>query len=192
MRIIAGVWRGRTIVAPKGHGTRPTSDRAREALFSSLASLLGPELGAVTVLEPFAGSGALGLEALSRGAPEAVFIEQDPGALTALRDNIDALGAGDRAKVVAGDAFRLGAAKALPGGPFGLILADPPYRIDAARMEAFFADLVAARSLEEGAVVVYEHSKGVQPGWPGGIEGLRTRRYGIAEISYAVYSEELQ
>jgi len=120
MRIIAGAWRGRTIVAPKGDATRPTADRTREALFSMLTSRLGDFEG-LSVADLFAGSGALGLEALSRGAESCLFVEQDKPALDALRANIVKLGA--KADVRAQSVLTLGPATK----PYDLILLDPPY-----------------------------------------------------------------
>ena len=121
MRIIAGEWRGRAIEAPSGASTRPTADRVRETLFSMLASRLG-SFEDLRVADLFAGSGALGLEALSRGAASATFVESDAGAAAAIRRNAEKLGAGDRVLVIAGSAL------ALPrSDPFDLILADPPY-----------------------------------------------------------------
>jgi 16S rRNA (guanine966-N2)-methyltransferase len=120
MRIIAGTWRGRPLAAPKGDATRPTADRTREALFSMLASRIGSFEG-LAVADLFAGSGALGLEALSRGAASCLFVEQDHAALDALRANIAKLGA--RAEVRAGSVLALGPAPA----PLELILMDPPY-----------------------------------------------------------------
>lgn len=123
MRIIAGQWRGRPIVAPKGTETRPTADRTREALFSMLVSRLGSFEG-LRVLDLFAGSGALGLEALSRGAAHCTFVEQDGAALEALRGNVAKLGAGPQSDVRAQSVTALGPAPA----PYDLILLDPPYR----------------------------------------------------------------
>ena len=122
MRIIAGAWRGRKLVAPKGDATRPTADRMRETLFSMLTSRLGSFEG-LQVADLFAGSGALGLEALSRGAGTCLFVEQDRGAVEAIRANIIALGARDQARVETGSATQLRAATA----PLDLILVDPPY-----------------------------------------------------------------
>ena len=120
MMIIAGEWRGRPIEAPAGGATRPTGDRVREALFSMLASRLGTFEG-LRVADLFAGSGALGLEALSRGAAHCSFVETDRAALEALRRNLVSLGAGDRAEV------RMQSAVAPLPGPFDLALLDPPY-----------------------------------------------------------------
>jgi 16S rRNA (guanine966-N2)-methyltransferase len=120
MRIIAGQWRGRTLLAPAGEATRPTADRTREALFSMLTSRLG-SFEALRVADLFAGTGALGLEALSRGAGSCVFVERDPAALAALKANIARLGA-------AGAEVRAVAAERFTGGPFDVVLVDPPYR----------------------------------------------------------------
>jgi len=120
MRIIAGEWRGRPLVAPKGDATRPTADRTREALFSMLASRLG-SFEDLAVADLFAGSGALGLEALSRGAASCLFVEQDRAALDALRANVAKLGA--KADVRAQSVLALGPART----PLDLILMDPPY-----------------------------------------------------------------
>ncbi len=125
MRIIAGLYRGRPLRAPKGEITRPTADRTREALFSMLISRLG-SLQGLRVLDLFAGSGALGLEALSRGANSCTFVEHDASALDALRANVTALGVA-HADVRAQSVMTLG-----PGNdPYDLILVDPPYRTGA-------------------------------------------------------------
>lgn len=123
MRIIAGEWRGRKLAAPKGDATRPTADRARETLFAMLTSRLGSFEG-LRVADLFAGSGALGLEALSRGAEHCLFVEQDRAAVEVIRANIAMLGAGLRARVEPGSVMGLSAAPR----PLDLILADPPYQ----------------------------------------------------------------
>ena len=122
MRIVAGEWRRRQLRAPPGEGTRPTADRTRETLFSMLASRLGSFEG-LAVADLFAGSGALGLEALSRGAERCLFVENDATALRALRGNIAALRAQQRCEVIAGSVLTLGPAKAAAD----LVLLDPPY-----------------------------------------------------------------
>lgn len=120
MRVIAGQWRGRPLVALKGQATRPTADRTREALFSMLTARLGSFEG-LAVGDFFAGSGALGIEALSRGAASCLFVEQDRAALDALRANLDKLGV--KADIRAASVLALGPARA----PLDLILMDPPY-----------------------------------------------------------------
>lgn len=122
MRIVAGEWRGRKLVAPKGEQTRPTADRARETLFAMLTSRLGDFEG-LQVADLFAGSGALGLEALSRGAAHCLFVEQDRAAVEVIRTNVAALGAQARARIETGSVMALRAATR----PLDLILVDPPY-----------------------------------------------------------------
>ena len=121
MRIIAGEWRGRQVEAPPRRATRPTGDRVRETLFSMLASRLG-SFEELRVADLFAGSGALGFEALSRGAASAAFVESDAGAAAAIRRNAAKLGAGEQVRIIAGSALALPRSE-----PFDLIFADPPY-----------------------------------------------------------------
>lgn len=127
MRIIAGEWRGRTIEAPRGQGTRPTADRVRETLFSMLASRIGSFEG-LRVADLFAGSGALGFEALSRGAVSATFVESDTKAAAVIKRNAAKLRAADRIHLFSGSALALPESK-----PFDLIFADPPYSDGAGR-----------------------------------------------------------
>ncbi len=122
MRIIAGDWRGRAIAAPSGDTTRPTADRTRETLFNMLASRLGSFDG-LSVADLFAGSGALGLEALSRGCASCLFVEEDKRAVDAIRANIAKLDAGARTSVQQASVLRLGPAKS----PYDLVMLDPPY-----------------------------------------------------------------
>lgn len=122
LRIIAGEWRGRKLAAPQGDGTRPTTDRTRETLFSMLVSRLG-DFDGLKVADFFAGSGALGLEALSRGAAHCLFVDQDAAAIRAIRTNIANLHAQSRSDVRASSVLSLGPAKA----PLDLVMLDPPY-----------------------------------------------------------------
>lgn len=126
MRIISGEWRGRKLTSPKGAATRPTADRTREALFSMLTSRLG-SFEDLRVADLFAGSGALGLEALSRGAAHCLFVEQDRDAVETIRSNIALLDAGPRTVIETGSVMGLRAARE----PLDLILIDPPYRTGA-------------------------------------------------------------
>jgi 16S rRNA (guanine966-N2)-methyltransferase len=123
MRIIAGQWRGRNLISPEGMATRPTGDRVRETLFSMLASRLG-SLEDLKIADLYAGSGALGLEALSRGAALACFVEQDRRARAAIEANVASLGAGGRARIMAGSVESV-----RPAQSFDLIFADPPYEV---------------------------------------------------------------
>lgn len=160
MRIVAGEWRGRPLVAPKGDTTRPTADRTREALFSMLSSRLGTFEG-LHVLDLFAGSGALGLEALSRGAAEVVFVEQDRPALDALRTNVDKLGAGKRAVVKQGSVLALG----IPSRAYHVAMMDPPYGTGAGGVA--MDKLGRLGWFAPGALVSVETAKNEQLDMPG-------------------------
>jgi 16S rRNA (guanine966-N2)-methyltransferase len=172
VRIIAGAWRGRTLLAPPGQGTRPTSDRAREALFSMLQSRLGSFEG-LEVADPFAGTGALGLEALSRGAARCTFAETDRTALDTLRRNAATLGAGDRADIRSLDGTRL------TGGPFHLVLMDPPYSSGLGART--LAHMVQASALAPGALISLETARTEQPDLPD-CELIAERSYGKARL----------
>lgn len=173
MRIVAGAWRGRPLLAPPGQGTRPTSDRAREALFSMLLSRLGSFEGMV-VADLFAGAGALGLEALSRGAERCTFVETDRAALETLRANVAKLGAATRADIRAADATRVA------GGPFHLVFLDPPY--GSGLGQPALAQLLAAGALAPGALVSLETARNESAAVPGlAIEAERT--YGKARMT---------
>ena len=171
MRIIAGRWRGRKLVAPKGQQTRPTADRTRETLFSMLASRLG-SFEELRVADLYAGSGALGLEALSRGARSADFVETAGPALRALHDNAELLGALDAMTVHRLDAIRFVAA--LDPATYDVAFADPPYRRG-------FSEQVALRwlAIPFASVLGVEHaSSEAMP------EGGDTRRYGDTAITF--------
>jgi 16S rRNA (guanine966-N2)-methyltransferase len=177
-RVIAGVAGGRRLVMPSGAGTRPTTDRAREGLFSTIASLLGG-LSGRSFLDLYAGSGAVGLEAASRGAGPVVLVERDQRALRALRMNVTRLaltGVTVRAEAVA--RFLAEA----PEEAFDVVFADPPY---AEPVEPDQARLVAGGGLVPDALVCVERaSRGEPPAWPDGLEPLRSRRYGDSTLWY--------
>ena len=185
MRIVAGDWRGRTIAAPGGSSTRPTSDRVREAVFSAARSRVG-DLSGIRVLDAFAGSGALAFEALSRGAEFALLVEPDREARDAIAKNAAALGAEDRVAVMAGDVFRM-AQRPMQGGPFSLLFLDPPYRIVPAQVSRLLEDLSNNGMLAEDALVVYEHSSHASAEWPIGFDPQGDRRYGSTKVSYATF-----
>src|SRR3954470_5448784 len=178
MRIVAGRWGGRRLVAPSGAATRPTADRVREALFS----ILGPTVDGARVLDLYAGSGALGLEALSRGAAEAVFVENGAGVLAVLRSNIGAVGL-PGARVVPGSVPTVVAGPAQAA--FDLVLADPPYAVAVEEVLGVLGSLIAGGWLAPDAVVVVERSSREEPWeWPTPLTGLRDRRYGEAVLRY--------
>ena len=147
MRVVAGEFKGRRLHAPRGARTRPTADRVREALFSMLGDVSGAR-----VLDLYAGSGALGIEAISRGAESATFVERDRHALAALRRNLDAVGVD--ARVIARDVGRF---LARPEGTFDLVFCDPPYD-DAPRVAAALTEALP-QTLEEDARIVTESDK---------------------------------
>ncbi|MGY1710415.1 16S rRNA (guanine(966)-N(2))-methyltransferase RsmD [Geodermatophilus sp. SYSU D00758] len=178
-RIVAGAARGRRLRVPPS-GVRPTGERAREALFNSLGSLL--DLQGATVLDLYAGSGALGLEALSRGADDVVLVENAPRVLPVLRANVAAVGL-PGARVV------VGSVPAVVAGPapvrFDLVLADPPYATPPAEVVGVLESLVTGGWLAEAAVVVVERPAREDPWpWPTPLRGLRDRRYGEAVLRY--------
>jgi 16S rRNA (guanine966-N2)-methyltransferase len=169
MRIVAGRWKGHPIQAPPGRRTRPTTDRVREAWMSALL----PWLGEASVLDLFAGSGALGLEALSRGAARATFVEIAAGPLRALQANIARLGAGGAATVVRDDALRY--AGRLQARTFDIALADPPYD------EPFAVALVELFAARPFAAWLWVEHRAREP-LPQ-LPGARTRRYGDTALT---------
>lgn len=178
MRITGGIFRSRALKAPKGDRTRPTSDRVREALFSMLASDgLLPE--GARVLDLYAGSGALAFEALSRGASEAVLVEEAPAAIAIIRENARALDVETRAKIVRGSVERV---LARVEGTFDVVLADPPY---ADVRERGFDDVLrgAAEKLAPGGALVLEHASTDRPPEVPGLTFDRSRRYGDTSVS---------
>jgi 16S rRNA (guanine966-N2)-methyltransferase len=181
VRIIAGRHKGRRLAAPQGQAVRPTSDRAREALFDILAHgrfADGPVFEAVPVLDVFAGTGAFGLEALSRGASRATFIEKDRAVLAVLRGNIAELGETERATLLPGDATRPPRAAA----PAALAFLDPPYGEELAAPA--LAALAAGGWLALGALVIVEVAKRQDLTPPPGFTFLDERRYGAARFVF--------
>lgn len=180
-RIVAGEARGRRLRVPAGAGTRPTSDRVREALFSALESALGSWSG-VRVLDLYAGSGALGLEALSRGAVAAELVEVARSAVIALRHNVEQL-ALPGARVVFAKVERH--VESSPDEPFDVVLLDPPYPLPNAAVTDVLSSLVRRGWLAEEAVVVVERAtRAGALSWPPGLEGVRERRYGETTLWY--------
>jgi 16S rRNA (guanine966-N2)-methyltransferase len=175
MRIIAGLAKGRRLLAPRTSDTRPMTDRAREGVFSSL----GDRLAGARVLDLYAGSGSLGLEALSRGAEAATFVERSRAALRALQANVGAVGLGGR--VVAGDVEPF---LARAHGPFDLAFVDPPYALPLASVEQVLGGLV--RLLAAGGTVVLHRRAGEGLTPPPGLEVEDRRRYGDSEITRLV------
>jgi 16S rRNA (guanine966-N2)-methyltransferase len=170
VRIVGGEARGRVLRAVPGRSTRPTSDRVRQSLFDTL----GQRCDGLRVLDLFAGTGALGLEALSRGAREAVLVDEDKGACAVALRNAGSLGYGDRCQVVCEDVFR--ALGHLPGG-FDLVFSDPPY---AARATGSVLEALASRAVlaQEGRAVLEKDRREPLPAMPAGLRLSQERRYG--------------
>nr|WP_240942003.1 16S rRNA (guanine(966)-N(2))-methyltransferase RsmD [Planosporangium thailandense] len=167
--------------APPGRGTRPTSDRVREALFSALDTLV--ELSGARVADLYAGSGAVGLEAASRGAAHVLLVEADARAARVARDNVAALGMREVVRVAAAKVEQILAEP--PDEPFDVIFADPPYAVPGEAIDAMLTALVERGWLAEDAVVVVERSSRDAPvRWVEGITGLRSRRYGETMLWY--------
>jgi len=182
MRIVGGKFKGRTITAPEGRDTRPTSDRAREAVFNVLTHAdWSPGLEGRRVLDLFAGSGALGFEALSRGAAFALFVETDAAARGALRDNIEALGLFGVTRIHRRDATDLGVKPAGLGEPFALVFMHPPYHRGLG--EAALARLAPGGWITPDALVVLECAADETPSMPG-FAVIDTREYGAAKVLF--------
>lgn len=182
-RIVAGSVGGRRIGVP-ARGTRPTSERVREALFSALEAAI--DLDGSRVLDLYAGSGALGLEALSRGAAHATFVETDRRAVQLLRRNISALGFRDAEVEQAKAETLLGGTAA---APFDVVLADPPYDVDSAHLDRLLHTLVTHGWTAEGSLVIVERDvRSFEPQWPVPLEALRSKRYGDTAVYWAEHS----
>jgi 16S rRNA (guanine966-N2)-methyltransferase len=181
-RVIAGAAGGRRLAVPPGNGTRPTSDRAKEGLFSTWESLRGALHGA-RVIDLYGGSGAVGLEALSRGAAHVLLVEADARAARVIRENVRVLGlpgaevrAGKAEKVIAGEP---------PADPYDLVFLDPPYAVEDDELREILLTLRTRGWLDADAVATVERStRGGEFRWPEGYEGIRARRYGEGTLWY--------
>lgn len=182
MRVVGGRLRGRPLAAPEGQGTRPTSDRVRESVFNILAHGV-PDfaLEGALVLDLFAGTGALGVEAISRGARSCLFVEETPEARGLIRRNVEAFGLTGVTRIYRRDATDLGDAGNRP--PFTLAFLDPPYGKGLA--EKALASAAAGGWLAPGAVVVVEERADVEIAWPTGFVPFDTRTYGDTRVHFA-------
>lgn len=175
MRIIAGTNKGRGLKAPKWEGLRPTSDKLRETLFN----LLSPHVADARVLDVFAGTGAIALEALSRGAAAATCVEHDRRAAQLIEQNRALCGEENRCAIIR-DAAERALARPIPGGPFDIIVLDPPY--DYPALETAVREAAAQRS--SGAVLVLEHASRVAPPSADGLAVIRTVKSGDSALSF--------
>lgn len=178
MRIVAGIARGRPLQGPRGKGIRPTADRVRETIFN----VLGQWTEGLTVLDLFAGTGALALEALSRGAVRAVLVDQDKEAVTLCRTNAAGVGFADRVRVVSSPVARAAEVLGRSGESFDLVFADPPY---AARVVFDLLDLVAKHRLltAEGTLVIEHDKREAAPELHGPFSRIDQRRFGDTLVS---------
>jgi 16S rRNA (guanine966-N2)-methyltransferase len=189
-RVIAGTAGGRRLSVPAGRDTRPTSDRAREGLFGTVQAVHGPLAGA-SLLDLYAGSGAVGLEALSRGAARVHLVEADPRALRVIRANVAAL-ALPGARVVPGRVDSV-LARGPDGEPFDVVFADPPYALPGDAVTAMLATLARVGWLVPGALVAVERStRSGAVDWPEGYTADRARKYGEGTFWYGLATGALQ
>ncbi|UJW85193.1 16S rRNA (guanine(966)-N(2))-methyltransferase RsmD [Devosia sp. SL43] len=185
MRIVAGKFRGKQLLSPSDDSIRPTADRVRESMFNILASRLGPVLDGIRVLDLFAGTGALGLEALSRGASHVTFVDIGAEARGLIRDHIEAFGAGGITKLLRRDATDLG----VPGtfGKFDLVFLDPPYGKGLG--EQALAGIAAGGWLADGATIVFEESVEAAVEMPDGFTLEDRREYGAAAVHFLRFGQ---
>lgn len=183
MRIVGGDWKGRPIEAPEGRDTRPTTDRVRESLASMVLSCFDLDLTGLSMLDAFAGSGALGLELLSRGAERCCFVDSDARALACIKKNVASFGLGrERSSVMRGQIHKLIERKSLLGTPFDLVLLDPPYAMDAAEVASCLELMAVSGMLSSGCIVLYERSSDSEQLPLANSELLRTRDFGTTSV----------
>jgi len=183
MRIVGGKFKGRALVTPDGQNTRPTSDRAREAIFNILAHAeWAPNLEGARVMDVFAGSGALGFEALSRGAGFCLFVETDEAARGAIRDNVETLGLFGTTRVHRRDATQLGARPGSQAEAFNLVFLDPPYRKGLG--EKALDALINGKWLSENAIIVFERAADEDDFVTGVWQKINVKTYGAAQVLF--------
>lgn len=178
MRIIGGTARGRTLIAPAGNNTRPTQDYVRESLFN----IIRWDLADARVLDLFAGTGALSLEAISRGAQEAVLIDMDRAACAAIQKNMETSRLGDKCRLIARDYRQAMDVLAREGRPFDVVFIDPPYRME--NTGEMCAALYDKGLLSDGFLIVVEHRRGMAPLLDERFEAFDLRKYGDTEITF--------
>lgn len=179
MRIVAGKFRGKKLHTPETDEIRPTSDRVRESLFNILANQFGPAFHQVRVLDLFAGTGALGLEALSRGAEHATFVDTGVEARALMRENIQDFGVAGQARMLRRDATDLGQVQRIP--PCNLVFLDPPYNQGLG--EKALRAALDGNWISDDAIIVWEESKSAQMTIPEGLTELDCRKYGDTQIA---------
>jgi len=189
VRIIAGELKGRPFRAPDGRDTRPTGDRIRESVFSTVFSLAG-DISGLRALDLFAGSGALGFEALSRGASFATGVESDGQAARVINTNAQTLGVDDRYQLLRRDATR-SAVQICASGPFDVVFADPPYAVSPEVVIGLLEDIGSRGGLSDGALIVYEHAAGTVVPWSQHFTVAQQKRHGETGVSYAIFCADV-
>ena len=192
MRIVGGKWRGRTIESPDGRDvTRPTTDRTREQIASMILSACGLDLSDRSVLDAFAGSGAIGLELLSRGAARATFVDRDRRAAARVRRSAEALGAKPgEVTSLAGDVFSR-VERGLAGAPFDIVFLDPPYALSAERVSGLVDQLAETGQLSGDAIIVYEHAADAEGlACTTALNLVKSKRHGITAVDLLVVPRE--
>ena len=184
MRIVGGTWRGHPLEAPDGRGTtRPTTDRVRESIASMLLSASGLDLSGASALDAFAGSGALGIELLSRGAAHVTFCDRDRGAVARVRRNLASVGASPSVyAILQGDVGRLCSHSAPPGAPFDVVVLDPPYATSVDAVSALVRGMAADGLLSVKALVAYERSSSAPALSCDGFGVVKQKRYGSTAV----------
>lgn len=188
VRIISGIHKGRSIKATKGLVTRPTGSRVREAVFSSLTALPFEFEGAV-VGDLFAGSGAYGFEALSRGARRVVFVDTDPAVLKMLSENVNLLNESSRSKVLKNDSLKF-PGRVLDNAGYDLLFLDPPYKVSTEDVMQMLQKLVSSDAINDNATIVFEHDAKVEVESFDTFSLRNSRKYGTTTISYLIYKKE--
>ena len=181
MRIVGGRFRGRALKGPASDAIRPTSDRLRETIFNILAHGYGDPVSGARVLDLFAGTGAMGIEAVSRGAAFALFVDESATARGLIRENVEACGVGGQSRIFRRDATRMG--PVAPNQPFSLVFCDPPYGKGLA--ERALASCAEGGWLTDDALVVVEEAGGAEVTWPKGLTVIEARDYGEAQVAFA-------
>jgi len=185
MRVVGGIWKGRTISAPSGRGTRPTSDRVRESIASSVLSFFGLSLEGVRVLDAFAGSGAFGIEMLSRGAASCTFVDAAAQAARAVEKNLVSLGADPaRYRIVRADVFKAPESLSAQDGTFDLVFLDPPYAVPEHDVARLVEGLCASGCVTMEGIVVYERAAASAALACPGLELVRTKKLGETAVDY--------
>jgi 16S rRNA (guanine966-N2)-methyltransferase len=186
MRIVGGRFRGRPLAGPRSDAIRPTSDRLRETIFNILAHAYDDPIAGARVLDLFAGTGAMGLEALSRGAAFALFVDDGAQARGLIRENVEALGLGGATRLFRRDATRMGAAA--PNAPFSLVFCDPPYGKDLAPKA--LASCAEGGWLQPGALVVVEETQGIEAPLPESFTEIEHRDYGETKLLFERFAPQ--